>query len=63
MRNKRALSEADVCDRYVTPAVTRAGWAANQWRRKFGFTDGKIIVRGHARCPRKAEARRLLALP
>lgn len=46
MTNKKALSESDICDRYVTPAITKAGWAANQWRREFGFTDGKIIVRG-----------------
>lgn len=46
MVNKKALSEADICDRYVTPAVTKGGWAASQWRREFGFTDGKIIVRG-----------------
>lgn len=44
--NKKALSESDICDRYVTPAATKAGWAANQWRPEYGFTDGKIIVRG-----------------
>lgn len=46
MTNKKALSEADICDRYVTPAITKAGWAANRWRREYFFTDGKIIVRG-----------------
>lgn len=46
MVNKKALSESDICDRYITPALTRAGWASNRWRREFGFTDGKIIVRG-----------------
>lgn len=46
MTNKKALSESDICDRFITPAVTNAGWAANRWRREFGFTDGKIIVRG-----------------
>jgi type I restriction enzyme R subunit len=44
--NKKALSESDICDRHITPAITKAGWATNQWRREFGFTDGKIIVRG-----------------
>ncbi|MDE0805898.1 MAG: DEAD/DEAH box helicase family protein, partial [Acidimicrobiales bacterium] len=39
-------SESDICDRYITPAVTGAGWSPSQWRREFGFTDGKIIVRG-----------------
>ena len=46
MTSKKALSEADICDRYVTPAITKAGWAANRWRREYVFTDGKIIVRG-----------------
>ncbi len=46
MTNKKALSESDICDRFITPAVTRAGWAPNRWRREYGFTDGKIIVRG-----------------
>lgn len=46
MTNKKALGESDICDRFITPAVIKAGWAANRWRREFGFTDGKIIVRG-----------------
>ena len=46
MVNKKALSESDICDRFVTPALSTAGWTASQWRREYGFTDGKIIVRG-----------------
>jgi hypothetical protein len=45
--NKKALSESDICDRYITPAITNSGWASSQWRQEFGFTDGKIIVRGN----------------
>jgi type I restriction enzyme R subunit len=44
--SKRDLSEADICDRYVTPAIDRSGWSPQKWRREYGFTDGKIIVRG-----------------
>ena len=44
--NKKALSESDICDRFVTPALMRAGWTNDQWRREYSFTDGKIIVRG-----------------
>ena len=44
--NKKALSEADICDRYITPALENAGWTNTQWRREFSFTDGKVIVRG-----------------
>lgn len=46
LTNKKALSESDICDRYITPAIVAAGWAPNRWRREYGFTDGKIIVRG-----------------
>lgn len=44
--NKKALSEADICDRFITPAISKAGWNSGRYRREFGFTDGKIIVRG-----------------
>ena len=44
--DKTALSESDICDRYITPALERAGWATEHWRREYGFTDGKMIVRG-----------------
>jgi len=44
--NKEALSESDICDRYITPAIERAGWTSDKWRREFSFTDGKVIVRG-----------------
>ena len=45
--NKKTLNEAEVCDNYVTPAITRAGWDAHtQIRREYGFTAGRIIVRG-----------------
>ncbi|MEU4778500.1 EcoAI/FtnUII family type I restriction enzme subunit R [Micromonospora sp. NPDC023633] len=55
MTNKKMLSEADICDRFITPAIIEAGWASNRWRREFGFTEGKIIVRGKlvARAKRK----------
>ncbi|MBM4398209.1 MAG: DEAD/DEAH box helicase family protein, partial [Deltaproteobacteria bacterium] len=45
--DKRALSETDICDQYITPAIRAAGWdAATQIRREHSFTDGRIIVRG-----------------
>jgi type I restriction enzyme, R subunit len=44
--NKKALSEADICDRFITPAIEKAGWERHKWRREYGFTDGKILVRG-----------------
>lgn len=47
MVNKKDLSEADICDLFITPAVQRAGWdAATQIRREHYFTDGQVLVRG-----------------
>jgi type I restriction enzyme, R subunit len=44
--SKKDLSEADICDRYITPALYEAGWKKSQIRREYGFTDGQMIVRG-----------------
>jgi type I restriction enzyme, R subunit len=45
--SKRMLSESDICDQYITPANVAAGWdMTTQIRREFGFTAGRIIVRG-----------------
>lgn len=45
--NKRALSERDICTKFITPAVRSAGWdEQTQIREEFGFTKGRIIVRG-----------------
>jgi len=44
--NKKDLSEADICERYITPALYEAGWKKSQIRREYGFTDGQMIVRG-----------------
>ena len=44
---KTRLSESDVCAKYITPALHRAGWdEATQIRREVSFTKGRIIVRG-----------------
>ncbi len=44
--SKKQLSESDICDRFISPALTHAGWENHQWRREYSFTDGRIIVRG-----------------
>ncbi|MBD2058110.1 DEAD/DEAH box helicase family protein [Oculatella sp. FACHB-28] len=44
--SKQDLSEADICDRYITPAIYKADWKKSQVRREYGFTDGQMIVRG-----------------
>lgn len=46
--NKKELSERDICTKYITPAITQAGWdIQKQIREEVTFTDGRIYVRGH----------------
>ncbi len=41
------LSERDVCTKFITPALTSAGWDLHtQIREEVSFTKGRIIVRG-----------------
>jgi len=45
--DKRALSERDICTKYITPALRHVGWDEMlQIREEVGFTKGRIIVRG-----------------
>ena len=44
--NKKSLSESDICDRFISPALISAGWDETRWRREYPFTAGRIIVRG-----------------
>ena len=45
--SKKALSESDICAKYITPALIQAGWdEGTQLRREVSFTKGRIIVRG-----------------
>ena len=36
----------DICDRFISPSLVKAGWDETRWRREYAFTDGRIIVRG-----------------
>ena len=45
--NKKNLSERDICTKFITPALRKAGWdEMTQIREEFNFTKGRIIVRG-----------------
>ncbi len=45
--DKLSLSERDICTKYITPALEKAGWdIQSQVREEVTFTDGKIQVRG-----------------
>lgn len=48
--NKKDLSERDICTKFITPALQKAGWnIQTQIREEFSFTDGRIVVRGNLR--------------
>jgi len=45
--NKKELSERDICTKFITPAVEKAGWdLMRQMREEVSFTNGQILVRG-----------------
>jgi type I restriction enzyme, R subunit len=47
MIDKRSLSERDICTKFITPAIEKAGWdKLTQLLEEVYFTDGKIYVRG-----------------
>jgi len=44
---KTALSERDICTKFITPAVHKAGWDdLTHIREEVSFTKGRIIVSG-----------------
>jgi type I restriction enzyme, R subunit len=54
--DKKQLSERDICTKYITPALDRAGWdVLTQIREEFALTQGRIVVRGklHTRAQNK----------
>ena len=45
--DKKALSERDICSKFISPAITQSGWdVMSQMREEVGFTKGRMIVRG-----------------
>ncbi len=45
--DKKSLSERDICTKFITPALRKAGWDEMlQIREEVSFTKGRIIVRG-----------------
>ena len=54
--SKKDLSERDICTKFITPALEKAGWdIATQIREEYPLTNGRVIVRGklHTRAMRK----------
>ncbi|TNF06691.1 MAG: DEAD/DEAH box helicase [Gammaproteobacteria bacterium] len=47
-KEKKDLSEMDICDLFITPAIKDAGWdPMTQIRREVTLTPGPVIVRGN----------------
>ena len=52
--NKKELSEMDIRTKFITPAITNAGWdSITQMREEYKVTNGRIIARGKS-CKREA---------
>ncbi|MDD2712387.1 MAG: DEAD/DEAH box helicase family protein [Simplicispira sp.] len=46
--NKKKLSESDICDKYIRPAMLAAGWhGLDQIYREFPLRAGRVVVRGN----------------
>lgn len=47
-KEKKKLSESDICDLFISPAIRNAGWEPmNQIRREVTLTPGPVIVPGN----------------
>jgi hypothetical protein len=56
--DKRALSERDVCTKFISPAIAKAGWDIHtQLREEVYITAGRILVRG--RMTKRAAGKRV----
>lgn len=56
MLNKKSLSERDICTKFITPAIVKAGWDKNiQFLEEVSFTAGKITVKGKLHSRGKAK--------
>ncbi len=48
MVSKKDLSERDICSKFISPALEKAGWdMQTQIREEVSFTDGRIYVKGN----------------
>ena len=63
--NKKSLSEEDIKNRYITPALDKAGWEKTHYRMEYHFTAGRVLIQGkqHARKEGKKADYLLFASP
>lgn len=57
--DKKKLSEADICEKFITPAIQQAGWdTIEQIYREYTLRPGRVVVRGnHASRDKKSVLR------
>ena len=56
---KQELTEVDICDLFITPAIKKAGWdQTTQIRREVTLTPGPVIVRGTMSSRNKKKSKR-----
>ncbi len=47
--NKKDLSERDICTKFITPALSQAGWDhQHQIREEVNVTNGRVLVKGNS---------------
>lgn len=63
--NKKSLSEEDIKNRYITPALDAAKWDKSDYRMEYYFTAGRVLIQGkqHARKEGKKADYLLFASP
>ena len=55
---KQQLTESDICDLFITPAIKEAGWNPEQQIRRETLTPGPVIVRGNMSSRNKKKRKR-----
>ena len=56
--DKRSLSESDICDLFISPAIRAAGWdPMTQIRREVTLTPGPVVVRGNVASRNKKKSK------
>lgn len=46
--DKKNLSESDICDKYIRPAMEQTGWhGMDQIYREYTLHAGRVVVRGN----------------
>lgn len=49
------LTEEDIKNRYITPALNRCGWTPEQMLMEYFYTDGRVMVQGSFKHRRKGK--------